>query len=84
MSMHNDNEFTGTRAGVMATALTGVSTGLFSLASGWSERAERRRVTDQLNALTDRELTDIGLTRGDIPVAIFWSADQQLTSRGPF
>jgi uncharacterized protein YjiS (DUF1127 family) len=28
--------------------------------------AERRRTMDELSALTDRDLADIGLTRGDI------------------
>lgn len=31
-----------------------------------SERSRRRRAAAELNALTDRELADIGLTRGDI------------------
>ena len=35
----------------------------FRALSGWSQR---RRVAAELNALTDRELADIGLTRGDI------------------
>lgn len=31
-----------------------------------SERSRRRRAAAELNALTDRELADIGITRGDI------------------
>jgi uncharacterized protein YjiS (DUF1127 family) len=50
------------------------STGLMlSLARAFhalSERARRRRAIAELNALTDRELADIGLARGDIGNAI--------------
>ncbi len=46
------------------------STGLMlSLAHAFralSERSRRRRTAAELNALTDRELADIGLTRGEI------------------
>ena len=46
------------------------STGLMlSLAHAYravSEWAQRRREAAELNALTDRELADIGLTRGEI------------------
>ena len=46
------------------------STGLMlSLARAFrsvSEWSQRRRVAAELNALTDRELADIGLTRGEI------------------
>ncbi|WP_206667943.1 DUF1127 domain-containing protein [Teichococcus oryzae] len=31
------------------------------------EYPRRRRIYDELSMLSDRELTDIGLTRGDIP-----------------
>ena len=50
------------------------STGLMlSLAHAFralSERARRRRAAAELGALTDRELADIGLTRGDIGNAV--------------
>jgi uncharacterized protein YjiS (DUF1127 family) len=46
------------------------TTGLMlSLARGYravSEWPRRRRMAAELNSLTDRELADIGLTRGDI------------------
>lgn len=46
------------------------STGLIlSLAHAFravSEWSQRRRMAAELNALSDRELSDIGLTRGDI------------------
>lgn len=46
------------------------STGLMlSLAHAFravSEWSQRRRMAAELNALSDRELSDIGLTRGDI------------------
>ena len=35
-----------------------------------SERSRRRRAMEELNALTDRELADIGLTRGEIGHAV--------------
>lgn len=35
----------------------------FRALSGWSQR---RRMAAELNALTDRELADIGLSRGEI------------------
>jgi uncharacterized protein YjiS (DUF1127 family) len=35
-----------------------------------SERSRRRRAFAELNALTDRELADIGITRGDIGQAL--------------
>ncbi len=35
-----------------------------------SEWSQRRRMATELNALTDRELADIGLTRGEIGAII--------------
>lgn len=32
----------------------------------WNEQRRYRRTLNELSALTDRELNDIGLTRGDI------------------
>ena len=50
------------------------STGLMlSLARAFralSERSRRRRAAAELHALTDRELADMGLTRGEIGHAI--------------
>ncbi|CAA9260524.1 MAG: hypothetical protein AVDCRST_MAG08-2655 [uncultured Acetobacteraceae bacterium] len=50
------------------------STGLMlSLAHAFravSEWSQRRRMAMELNALTDRELADIGLTRGEIGALI--------------
>lgn len=45
---------------------TGVAKGLRAVVA-WFQAAQRRRaVIDELSMLTDHELTDIGLTRGDI------------------
>jgi uncharacterized protein YjiS (DUF1127 family) len=41
-------------------------TGLPQLIGRLAERARVRRAAAELRALTDRELADIGLTRGDI------------------
>ncbi len=70
--MSNNLNLLTTRAGVMAAAVNGISAGIWSLASSLSERADRRKLADQLSALSDRELEDIGLTRGDIPTVSFW------------
>ncbi|MFH5924671.1 DUF1127 domain-containing protein [Roseomonas xinghualingensis] len=40
---------------------------LFAAFANWMER---RRAETELRSLTDRELADIGLTRGDIPFAL--------------
>jgi uncharacterized protein YjiS (DUF1127 family) len=45
---------------------TGLMLSLARAAEALSEWARRRRAAAELNALTDRELADIGLTRGDI------------------
>ena len=42
-------------------------TGLPQLFGLLAERARASRAAAELRALTDRELADIGLTRGDIP-----------------
>ena len=41
---------------------------LFARAAAWlRQHRERRAVIDELSQLNDRELADIGLSRGDVP-----------------
>ncbi|HEY8611286.1 MAG TPA: DUF1127 domain-containing protein [Roseomonas sp.] len=47
-----------------------VASGLKRLVAGFAEWVQRRRAEAELHALTDRELADIGLTRGDIPFVL--------------
>ena len=49
---------------------TGLMLSLARAVQALSERARRRRAAAELNALTDRELADIGLTRGEIGHAV--------------
>ena len=41
-----------------------------------------RRTTKELNRLTDRELSDIGLTRYDIPAIAKYDASKKLAAKG--
>lgn len=66
MSKNINNDILGARASVLAFAFQGASTGLSGLLDRMRARREQRRVTEQLSALSDRELDDIGLTRGDV------------------
>jgi len=43
---------------------------------------EHREAIKQLNKLSNRELADIGITRGDIDRLIWLEEDKQLRSRG--
>jgi uncharacterized protein YjiS (DUF1127 family) len=53
-----------TVAGIgIGTRLSGVMTALLAAYSTW---ADKRSTRLELNRLTDRELDDIGLSRGDI------------------
>ena len=45
---------------------TGLMLSLAHAFRAMSEWSQRRRMAAELNALSDRELADIGLTRGDI------------------
>ena len=45
---------------------TGLTPTLARVAQALSEWSRRRRAAAELKALTDRELADMGLTRGDI------------------
>ena len=45
-------------------------------------RAEHRKIVKELNLLSDKELADIGLTRGDIDRVIWLEADKQMKRRG--
>lgn len=45
---------------------TGLMLSLSRAFHALSERARRRRAAAELNALSDRELADVGITRGDI------------------
>ncbi|MBP0445561.1 DUF1127 domain-containing protein [Roseomonas sp. SSH11] len=47
-----------------------ITSGLQRLVSGFAAWIQRRRAEAELTALTDRELADIGLTRGDIPFVL--------------
>ena len=49
---------------------TGLMLSLSRAFHALSERARRRRAVAELHALTDRELADVGLTRGDIGNAV--------------
>lgn len=54
-----------------APAFGAISTAYHRVIEGWRQRAVRRARADQvrreLNAYTDRELADLGLSRSDIP-----------------
>ena len=49
---------------------TGLMLSLSRAVRALSERSRRRRAAAELDALTDRELADIGLTRGEIGHAV--------------
>jgi uncharacterized protein YjiS (DUF1127 family) len=49
-----------------SASTTGLMLSLSRAARAMSEWSRRRRMIAELQALTDRELADIGLTRGDI------------------
>ncbi len=49
---------------------TGLMLSLSRAVRALSERSRRRRAVAELNALTERELADIGLTRGEIGHAV--------------
>ena len=59
------------RAQAMAALLTDAFDGLRDLVKGATRKVAAhfayRRTYELLNAMTDRELDDIGITRGDIP-----------------
>ncbi len=54
------------REPLLARALAAAGRGLATLAAKIAEHAERRLVIDELSRLSDRELADIGLTRGEL------------------
>lgn len=66
MSKNFNNDILSARAGVLALAYSGAAAGLAGLIERLRERREKRRVIEQLSALSDRELDDIGLSRGDV------------------
>jgi uncharacterized protein YjiS (DUF1127 family) len=43
---------------------------------------EHRRIIKELNALTDRELTDIGISRSDINRLVWLEEDKTMRNRG--
>ena len=49
---------------------TGLMLSLARAFEAVSEWSRRRRAAAELSSLTDRELADIGITRGDIPVIL--------------
>lgn len=53
-------------ADVLRRAFAGIAHGFRLVANTVAEWPRRRAVYDQLHSLSDRELADIGLTRGDI------------------
>jgi uncharacterized protein YjiS (DUF1127 family) len=54
------------RLPLAARVFAALGGGMAALARKIAERAERRAVLDELSRLSDRELADIGLTRGDL------------------
>lgn len=56
---------------ITAPASGAISTVFHRIIEGWRQQAVRRARADQvrreLNAYTDRELADLGLSRSDIP-----------------
>jgi Domain of unknown function (DUF1127) len=64
MSTHN--ALMGSRIGVMTQFAEGFSGGVSAISGYLAGRAERARVYRELSNLTDRDLTDIGITRDDV------------------
>ena len=56
----------GSRIGVMTQFAASVTDGVAAVGSFLAIRAERARVYRELSALSDRDLTDIGITRDEI------------------
>lgn len=63
MAVHNDTFHSTLGHGFIASVVNSAYRALASV-SAWNDARVTRNV---LNKLTDRELDDIGLTRGDIP-----------------
>jgi uncharacterized protein YjiS (DUF1127 family) len=53
-------------AAMLRRAFRGLRTGIAAIVETLATWPQRRRVYEDLRSLTDRELADIGLTRGDI------------------
>jgi uncharacterized protein YjiS (DUF1127 family) len=64
MSTHS--ALMGSRIGVMTQFAEGVTGGVSAVTGYFAARAERARVYRELSNLTDRDLEDIGVTRGEI------------------
>lgn len=64
--MSTKTEMMGLRAGVLSYVFEGLGERVSKRLDALRERREQRRVADELSMLSDRELADIGVTRGDL------------------
>lgn len=62
------------RAGSMTHFAEGVVEGFAAVRANLAARLERRRVYGELSRMTDRDLSDIGITRSEIPQVAGFSA----------
>jgi len=65
MSTHT-NTLKG-RAGAVSHFAEGLIDSFLAVKANLAARAERRRVSAELSRMSDRDLADIGISRGDIP-----------------
>ena len=64
--MSTFNQLIAGRAGAMAFVVQGLAERADRVLTGYRVRRDRARVESELSALSDRELLDIGLNRGDV------------------
>ena len=55
------------RAGAMTQFAETFAGGISAIAGYLAAQVERRRVYHELSSLSDRDLADIGISRGDVP-----------------
>ncbi len=67
--MSKNMNILNSRAGVLEIVANGVTDGIVQLFASARRKRDAARLADQLGRLSDRELLDIGLTRGDVPSA---------------
>ena len=65
--MTNNHAIMKSRAGAMSFVAEGFSNRFSAIRAQLSARAERRRVYAELSAMSDRDLADIGVNRGEVP-----------------
>lgn len=65
--MSKNMNILSSRAGVLESVANGVTDGIVQLFASARRKRDEARLADQLGRLSDRELLDIGLTRGDVP-----------------